>query len=91
MLSLRGSWKERKEWLQVALVEVWVGYEEKFVLLKSSAAVVQLPREVWESLSHKAFKNCRDVALRAVVSIGGRWMVGLDDLRGLSNINNYRE
>ena len=27
--------------------------------------------------------QCEDVALRDVGSAGGRWMVGLDDLRGL--------
>jgi len=38
---------------------------------------------VVESPSLQVFQNCGDVALRDVGSVGGRWTVGLDDLRGL--------
>ncbi len=42
-----------------------------------------------ESLSLEAFKKCRDVALRDMVcECGGNGLVfGLDDLSGLSNLN----
>jgi len=57
-----------------------VGYQEKFLHRKSSAAVAQLSREVMQSLSLEVL---RDVALRNVVSgHGERFRVGLDDLRG---------
>jgi len=44
----------------------------------------RLPREVVESLSLEVLKK-RDVLLKGhglVRSLGGRWMVGLDDLGG---------
>ena len=48
-----------------------VGYLEKFLLIKSSDAVAQLPREVVESPSLEVLQNCADVALRDVVSEHG--------------------
>ena len=49
----------------------------------------RLPREVVGSLSLEVFKKRVHMALRDVVSGhgGGRLMVGLDDPRGLSNLN----
>jgi len=48
--------------------------------------VAQLPREVMQSSSLEVFKSHVDVALREVVSVhgGDRLLVGLGDLRGLS-------
>ena len=45
----------------------------------------RLSREVVESPFLEVIKKCVDAALRDVVvgNTGGRWMVGLDDLRGL--------
>ena len=49
----------------------------------------RVPREVMESLSLQVFKRRGDVSLRDVVSgrSGDGLMVGLDGLRGLSNLN----
>ena len=59
----------------------------------SEGAVLQwnrLLREAVQSLSLEVFKNRVDVALRDMVSRHGGdvLMVGLDDLRGLSNLND---
>jgi len=45
----------------------------------------RLPREVVESLSLEVFKNCKHCTKEhgLVGHIGGRWTVGLSDLRGL--------
>ena len=40
-----------------------VGYLGKCIFRTSSAAVAQLPREVWESPSLEAFRSRGDVAL----------------------------
>jgi len=61
--------------------EIQVGYLEQFLLIRSSAAVAQLPREVVGSPSTEVFQNRGDVALRDVGS--GHGGVGLGDLRGL--------
>ena len=50
----------------------------------------RLPRVVTESLSLEVFRNHADVALRDMVSGhgGGGLVIGLDDLRDLSNRND---
>ena len=64
---------------------VQVGYSEN-LLIKSGAAVAQLPREVVHSPSLEVIKKHVGVTLRDVVSGhgGGGLLVGLDNLSGLS-------
>ena len=68
--------------------EIQVGYLEQFLLIRSSAAVAQLPREVVGSPSLEGFKNHRDVALRNVGSghggLGLDWMI----IEVFSNLND---
>ena len=53
------------------LQPIQVGYQESFLLQKSSAAVAQLPREVVGSPSLEVFQNRGDVALRDAGSGNG--------------------
>jgi len=46
----------------------------------------RLPREVLDPLSLKVFKKYIDVVVRNMVFFGGKWMVGLDDLRSFPTL-----
>ena len=51
--------------------EVQVGYREQFLLLKSNAAVAQLPREAVGSPSMEVLQNRGDAALRDTAGMVG--------------------
>ena len=64
-----------------------VGYQETFLLQKSSAAVARLPRELVGSLSLEVFHSHGDVALRSVGMVGRAGLGFGLGLRGLYKEN----
>lgn len=55
---------------------------------KEWSALAQAAQGVVQSLPLEVFQDHGDVTLRDTVNTGGGWMDGLDDLRGLFNLNN---